>query len=115
MQPLMRGLLKKLSEWGLLEESQWDPMRYLSCLEPAGFVDVKIDYKTDKKAGEYQLITSRRPSSDKKLDDPDVALRELEMQIKKEMLIAELLKSRRKLTKEEQSILDEDLPVGKKS
>ncbi|VDL82323.1 unnamed protein product [Nippostrongylus brasiliensis] len=103
-------ILKKLSEWGLLEESQWDPMRYLSCLEPAGFVDVKIDYKTDKKAGEYQLITSRRPSSDKQLDDPDVALRELEMQIKKEMLIAELLKSRRKLTKEEQSILDEDLP-----
>ncbi|VDK72847.1 unnamed protein product [Cylicostephanus goldi] len=33
--------LKKLSHWGLLEESQWDPLRYMTCLEPAGFVDVK--------------------------------------------------------------------------
>lgn len=106
------GRLKMLSKWGILEESQWDPLRYMTCLEPAGFVDVKIDYASDRKAGEYQLISSRRPASDKAaLEDPDIALRELELRIKKEMLISELMRSRRKLTKEEQSILNDELPI----
>ncbi|VDM77270.1 unnamed protein product [Strongylus vulgaris] len=56
--------LKNLSRWGLLEESQWDPMRYMTGLEPAGFTDVRIDYKSDGKIGEYQLITARRPEID---------------------------------------------------
>ncbi|KIH54366.1 hypothetical protein ANCDUO_15489 [Ancylostoma duodenale] len=61
-------------------------MRYMACLEPAGFVDVKA------------------------FEDPDETMRELELQIKKEMMVSELLKSRRKLTKEELSFLDEELP-----
>ncbi|KHJ83417.1 hypothetical protein OESDEN_16886 [Oesophagostomum dentatum] len=106
--------LKNLSKWGLLEEFQWDPMRYMSCLEPAGFVDVKIDYKTDPKIGEYQLISARRPEHDEAFENPDETMRELELQIKKEMLIAELMKTRRKLTKEEQAILDEEIPGPRK-
>ncbi|EPB79741.1 methyltransferase domain protein [Ancylostoma ceylanicum] len=102
--------LKKLSKWGVLEESQWDPMRYMSCLEPAGFVGVRIDYNSDSKTGEYQLIRARRPETDKAFEDPDETMRELELQIKKEMMVAELMKSRRKLTKEELRFLDEELP-----
>ncbi|ETN85017.1 hypothetical protein NECAME_16960 [Necator americanus] len=102
--------LKNLSHWGLLEESQWNPMRYVSCLEPAGFVDVKIDYKSGNKVGEYQLISARKPDTNKAFEDPDETMRELELQIKKEMLISDLMKSRRKLTKEELDILNEEIP-----
>ncbi|VDO37408.1 unnamed protein product [Haemonchus placei] len=132
------GRLRKLTKWRLLEESQWDPMRYMMCLEPAGFTNIKVDYKSDRKAGEYQIISCMRPASDKvdyksdrkageyqiiscmrpasdkELEDPDIAMKQLELKIKKEMLISELLKSRRKLTKEELDILNEELPGQEK-
>ncbi|XGW09720.1 hypothetical protein V3C99_011749 [Haemonchus contortus] len=104
------GRLRKLTKWSLLEETQWDPMRYMMCLEPAGFTNIKVDYKSDRKAGEYQIISCMRPASDKELEDPEIAMKQLELKIKKEMLISELLKSRRKLTKEELDILNEELP-----
>ncbi|VDM55016.1 unnamed protein product [Angiostrongylus costaricensis] len=53
--------LKKLSHWGLLEDSQWDPMRYMIYLEPAGFVDVNIEYKSRSKGNQYQMICARKP------------------------------------------------------
>uniref|UniRef100_A0A0K0DPV6 Methyltransf_11 domain-containing protein n=1 Tax=Angiostrongylus cantonensis TaxID=6313 RepID=A0A0K0DPV6_ANGCA len=53
--------LKKLSHWGLLEDSQWDPMRYMVCLEPAGFVDVNIEYKSSSQGNQYQMICARKP------------------------------------------------------
>lgn len=34
--------LKNLTKWGILEETQWNPMRYMACLEPIGFTDVKV-------------------------------------------------------------------------
>ncbi|KAK6024462.1 methyltransferase domain protein, partial [Ostertagia ostertagi] len=118
------GRLKKLTKWGILNETQWDPMRYLMCLEPAGFTDVKVDYKSHNKAGEYQLVSCRRPISD------EIAVRSsvkvactgiggsrrcneaTGIANQKEMLISDLMKSKRKLTKEELSILNEELPVG---
>ncbi|VDN23380.1 unnamed protein product [Cylicostephanus goldi] len=74
---------------------------------------VQIEYKSDAKVGEYQLVRAKRPAEDKAFENPDETMRELELQIKKEMLIAELLKTRRKLTKEEQEILDEEIPLKK--
>uniref|UniRef100_A0A1I7XG76 Methyltransf_25 domain-containing protein n=1 Tax=Heterorhabditis bacteriophora TaxID=37862 RepID=A0A1I7XG76_HETBA len=61
--------LRRLSDWGILTDSQWNPMRYMYCLESSGFTDVKtqlfqIDYRRDSRRGEYQLITARKPDVD---------------------------------------------------
>ena len=34
--------LKRLAKYKILEDAEYDPMRYLQCLEPAGFQDVKV-------------------------------------------------------------------------
>ncbi|KAK5980375.1 hypothetical protein GCK32_022515, partial [Trichostrongylus colubriformis] len=45
-------------------------MRYMTCLEPSGFTNIKVDYKSDEKAGEYQLISCMRPLSDEVRKSP---------------------------------------------
>ncbi|CAL2031176.1 unnamed protein product [Caenorhabditis brenneri] len=87
--------LKTLTEHGLLEETQWDPMRYLWALEAAEFSDVKIDYHNDPQIGEYQVISARKseiPISDQ---DPEELFRKLADDMKKERLAVAMMNDRK--------------------
>ncbi|CAD6191803.1 unnamed protein product [Caenorhabditis auriculariae] len=88
--------LKRLTEYGLLSESQWDPLRYLSAMEYSKFEDVKITYENDKNLGEYQILTARKPIDSFDSNDPEAMMNELAKQIKEERVNLEFLKNRRR-------------------
>ncbi|CAI4221590.1 unnamed protein product [Auanema sp. JU1783] len=101
--------LKKFTEWGILDESQWDPMRYMTCLEPAGFVDVKINYSSETVKTPYELVTARKPHADESYYDPIERMRQLEIQIKKDMLIKRMTESGQKPTQEDFELIEKEL------
>lgn len=76
--------LESLTENGILNESQWNPLRCLEAMKYAGFEDVKIEYHKDSVVGEYQILSGRK--TEKELDSEEIMER-LQMDIKKEMLM----------------------------
>ncbi|MFH4977999.1 hypothetical protein AB6A40_004708 [Gnathostoma spinigerum] len=92
---LQLSRLKKLQKWGILTESQSDPTRYLLCLEPAGFSSVQMTYHRSKEGSEYQLISGKKPYSSEQTSDYDTVMEELEKEIKRDLLVEQVLKTRR--------------------
>ena len=99
--------LRKLQKWGMVTETQTDPLRYLTRLEPAGFVDVTTEYITESPVGEFQLISARRPDVSEEYFDPEERMRELEMQIKRELVVSKLIQGGQKPTLEDMQLLKE--------
>ncbi|PIC43794.1 hypothetical protein B9Z55_004398 [Caenorhabditis nigoni] len=87
--------LKTLTEHGILEETQWDPLRYLWALEQAEFSDVQINYHTDPKMGEYQLITARKTADPLDGQNPEELMKKLEMDMKKERLAIAMMSDKK--------------------
>ncbi|GMT04094.1 hypothetical protein PENTCL1PPCAC_26268, partial [Pristionchus entomophagus] len=98
--------LHELEKWGLLTKSQTHPMRYLRNLEPAGFEDVKMEYIPSPR-GEIQVMTARKPAVDESHFDPEERMKELEKDIKREMLRQTLVQTGRTPTKEDLDLLRE--------
>uniref|UniRef100_A0A183CF96 Methionine--tRNA ligase, cytoplasmic n=1 Tax=Globodera pallida TaxID=36090 RepID=A0A183CF96_GLOPA len=64
------GRLRRLNDYGILEEQEFDPMRYMESLQRVGFENIEIVYEkidkygnpSDKKDSvEIQLIFARKP------------------------------------------------------
>lgn len=92
--------LRKLEKWNLITEDQYNPSRYLLALEPAGFVDVKMEYLSDEHGSEFQLITAKKPLVSEEYYDPEARMKQLEMDIKREIFAEKLLKEERPMSKE---------------
>ncbi|CAI2336318.1 unnamed protein product [Caenorhabditis sp. 36 PRJEB53466] len=87
--------LKQLTEHGIVEESQWNPMRYLTALEAAQFSDVQINYHKDSQMGEYQIISARKSANALEEEDPEELLRQLAMDIKRERLAVAMMNNKK--------------------
>ncbi|EFP02227.1 hypothetical protein CRE_25004 [Caenorhabditis remanei] len=87
--------MKKLTEHRILEETQWDPMRYLWALEAAEFSDVKINYHTDPQMGEYQIISARKSTDPLDGQDPEELMKNLAMDMKKERLAVAMMNDKK--------------------
>ncbi|VDK43848.1 unnamed protein product [Anisakis simplex] len=94
---LQLSRLRKLEEWHLISERLYNPMRYLSVLELSGFINVKMTYhKCPHGTGdEYQLIEAEKPQADERYLDADERMKQLETNIKREMLAMRILKQQR--------------------
>lgn len=84
--------LRKLEKWGILRECQYNPVRYLSALEPAGFRNIKMIYVKRSDGIEIQLIKAEKPEASSDYYDPDARMMKLEADIKHELMIRRMLK-----------------------
>ncbi|KHN75979.1 hypothetical protein Tcan_18219 [Toxocara canis] len=87
--------LRKLEKWNLLSDRLYNPVRYLCALEPAGFVDVKMEYHKGPRNTEFQLIKARKTLAGNNYYDAEERMKQLEVDIKREMLAMRLLKEQR--------------------
>jgi len=90
--------LRQLSRWEILRPTEFDPMRYMESLEPVGFTDVKMVYRKispeDRakpraydEADEVQFIHAKRPEMEEEMAKISDPLDELEMDIKRDLLL----------------------------
>ncbi|CAJ0948711.1 unnamed protein product, partial [Mesorhabditis belari] len=98
--------LKKLEKWGLLSTNQWNPVRYLSHLEPAGFVNVKIDY-TESGKRKIQLVTAMKPDVDEDYFNPEERMRKLERDVKRQMVLNDMMNKGYKPTADDLELLQD--------
>uniref|UniRef100_A0A1I7TYY3 Methyltransf_25 domain-containing protein n=1 Tax=Caenorhabditis tropicalis TaxID=1561998 RepID=A0A1I7TYY3_9PELO len=87
--------LKNLTNHRLLDETQWDPMRYMCSLEAAKFSDVQINYHTDPQMGEYQIISAQKATHPLVHQNPEELFEELAKDMKKERLAIAMMKAPR--------------------
>ncbi|CAJ0574028.1 unnamed protein product, partial [Mesorhabditis spiculigera] len=98
--------LAKLEKWGLLTKNQCDPVRYLTRLEQAGFEDVRLDYlKTSGR--EIQVLCGRKPEADSRYFDPEHRMELLEKDVKRQLLLDDMLNKGYKPSKEDLELLKE--------
>ncbi|CAI5442652.1 unnamed protein product [Caenorhabditis angaria] len=90
--------LKKLTENGILDRTQWDPMRYLTSLEAAEFENVGLSYHEDEEIGEYQIIRGRRAEKLESDLDPEEMFKKLALDMKQERLAIAMLNNKKDTT-----------------
>uniref|UniRef100_A0A0N5ANR2 Methyltransf_11 domain-containing protein n=1 Tax=Syphacia muris TaxID=451379 RepID=A0A0N5ANR2_9BILA len=84
--------LRRLEEWGIIQECQYNPIRYLSVLELAGFTNVEMKYLKIDGDREIQLIKASKPESKPEYFDPQAQLEKLEAEIKRDLLVERMIK-----------------------
>ncbi|KAH7708102.1 Protein H20J04.9 [Aphelenchoides avenae] len=105
--------LKRLAKYKILEEAEYDPMRYLQCLEPAGFQDVKVSYEDVGGGREIQLITARKPALDEASVDPEAQFARLEDEVKEYLAMESLLREKKVIPERVRRNLDNAERSGK--
>jgi ubiquinone/menaquinone biosynthesis C-methylase UbiE len=93
--------LKKLEKRKVLQEAEYNPMRYVQYLEPAGFKDVSITYEkpTPSSSREFILISATKPSLTEDDLDPDKKMEKLELMIKEKLALESLVKSKNAMSR----------------
>ncbi|KAI6190783.1 Methyltransferase type 11 domain containing protein [Aphelenchoides bicaudatus] len=108
--------LRRLEKLGVLAEHQYDPLRYVLHLEPAGFQDVKIEYEKIDGDREIQIISAKKSDKDTTSDDFDAQMSKLEKTVKQDLAIKSLLETQRansELIKEANQQRTKDEPTEK--
>jgi ubiquinone/menaquinone biosynthesis C-methylase UbiE len=93
--------LKKLEKRKVLQEAEYNPMRYVQYLDPAGFKDVSITYEkpTPSSSREFILISATKPSLTEDDLDPDKKMEKLELMIKEKLALESLVKSKNAMSR----------------
>ncbi|VIO88300.1 regulatory protein, putative [Brugia malayi] len=100
--------LELLEKGKLIRRRQFDPIRYIFELEPAGFEDIRMEYIKGMTSKEYQLIFAKKPLEIKELRNPDKVAAYLKNKLMKEYIIERGIDEGHSLVEIEQGFLHDE-------